>query len=325
MFSKKIILIFAVLLLLFLISSVVYAFPRAIGGDRYSDCIKQEDGTWKCNCQGGLEGERVVGGNVVEGGELGWLMRDPICVFCGDCDLSNFLALGVNIAKIILRYLGVFALLMFIIGGVIWITSGGSTGKVQLGKKIISGAVVGMVIVLGAVAGIRVLGTMFGVEEEYVSFEVPERPELPIEDVEGPGFLGDIEDIWEPEPDTFGCFSPVQDAPTTYWCHNCVSPQNEDSLCWRAQIVKNYQRALEDMGCDCKWIDGKFGSQTEICTINFKKSYNRFYQEYGFKEESLFGLAENGIVDEYTYKYAMEVDPSMLLDIRKDITNASCK
>jgi hypothetical protein len=56
----------------------------------------------------------------------------------------------VNIAQIILGVSGAIALLMFIYGGFLWLTAGGSPSKVQQGTKIMIGTVIGLVIIFAA-------------------------------------------------------------------------------------------------------------------------------------------------------------------------------
>ncbi len=72
------------------------------------------------------------------------------CFKKGNCTLSDFLLVFKALADLMLSVLGAVALLFFVLGGVIWLTSGGSAGQVERGRKILSGAVIGVIIVLGA-------------------------------------------------------------------------------------------------------------------------------------------------------------------------------
>lgn len=65
-------------------------------------------------------------------------------------DLNSFVVVGLQVANYILGIVGALTLLMFIYGGFTWILSGGSSDKVQKGKDIILGAVVGLVIVFSS-------------------------------------------------------------------------------------------------------------------------------------------------------------------------------
>ncbi|KPJ84831.1 hypothetical protein AMJ57_05350 [Parcubacteria bacterium SG8_24] len=65
-------------------------------------------------------------------------------------DLNCVLQTFDNIAKLILGVTGSFALLMFVYGGFIMLTSAGSQEKVSKGKTILTNAVIGIVIIMTA-------------------------------------------------------------------------------------------------------------------------------------------------------------------------------
>ncbi len=54
----------------------------------------------------------------------------------------------VNILNLVLGLLSLIAVIMIIIGGFTWLTAGGNEEKVDKAKKIISAAVIGLIIVL---------------------------------------------------------------------------------------------------------------------------------------------------------------------------------
>jgi O-antigen/teichoic acid export membrane protein len=76
-----------------------------------------------------------------------------------------------NIAQLILGLTGGLALLMFVYGGFLMLSSGGNSERVGQGKKVLAAAVVGIVIVLMAGYLVRFGLSRLGVEEEYL--EVP--------------------------------------------------------------------------------------------------------------------------------------------------------
>jgi len=121
---------------------IIY-YNEAGGEKRSSTCEMEPSGVYIYNCV-------CQGSNQVDDCHVGGLMSDPICVCCGDCTLYNTLELGTNVAQMILKYLGLAAFVMFIVGGIVWMTAGGIASRVDLGRKIIVGAVVGIMIVLGA-------------------------------------------------------------------------------------------------------------------------------------------------------------------------------
>ncbi len=57
-----------------------------------------------------------------------------------------------NIIKAAVGVVGAFALLVFVYGGFLWLTSGGEAGKVQQGKDAMKWAVVGLLVVFSSYA-----------------------------------------------------------------------------------------------------------------------------------------------------------------------------
>ncbi len=107
----------------------------------------------KCDCQCQNE-------NKITDCYVGGLFRDQrvaVCACCGDCTPDDLLYIGVSVAELILKYLGVIALAFFVLGGIIWITSGGSNQKVQKGMAILRGAIIGMIIVIVAYSMVRII------------------------------------------------------------------------------------------------------------------------------------------------------------------------
>ncbi len=74
-----------------------------------------------------------------------------------------------NVAKMILAISGVLVLVMFIYGGFLWLTSGGSSDKITQGKKIMVGTVIGLAIIFGANLAITFIQTTFGIQKEFLS------------------------------------------------------------------------------------------------------------------------------------------------------------
>ena len=68
--------------------------------------------------------------------------------YCGDYELNDLVGIFIKVAQWILGIVGSLALLFFIYGGVMFLISGGSSEKVSKAKEILTGAVLGVVIVL---------------------------------------------------------------------------------------------------------------------------------------------------------------------------------
>jgi len=70
----------------------------------------------------------------------------PECVADGRCTLCDIMQLFINVGKFLLGIVGSLALLMFVYGGFVWLTSGGEAGKIDAGKKILVNSVIGVAI-----------------------------------------------------------------------------------------------------------------------------------------------------------------------------------
>lgn len=79
----------------------------------------------------------------------------PSCAETGNCTLNDIAQVFGNVARIILGVTGSFALLIFIYGGFVWLTAAGVSERVESGKKILTGAVIGIVIIFGAYVGVQ--------------------------------------------------------------------------------------------------------------------------------------------------------------------------
>lgn len=89
------------------------------------------------------------------------------CYELGNCDFSDIMGMIVNITKVILKLVGAVALAMFILGGLLWLTSAGKQQQVAKGKKILVNALIGLFIVFFAWSIIALLGNVLGVDTDY--------------------------------------------------------------------------------------------------------------------------------------------------------------
>ncbi|MHB8903642.1 MAG: hypothetical protein ACYC40_00870 [Patescibacteria group bacterium] len=82
---------------------------------------------------------------------------------CGDYELNDFIILAINISRWILGIVGSLTLIMFIYGGFIFLISTGSSEKIGEAKKIITAAVVGLLIVLSSFLIIKFVLSSMGI------------------------------------------------------------------------------------------------------------------------------------------------------------------
>jgi hypothetical protein len=81
---------------------------------------------------------------------------------CGNYSLSDFLQMAINISDWILGIVGAVALLFFVIGGFMFVLSGGSSDKIEKGKSMIIGSIIGLVIVFSSYLIIQFVLTSMG-------------------------------------------------------------------------------------------------------------------------------------------------------------------
>lgn len=101
----------------------------------------------------------ICAGATCSAAEVGVFMQgiSGACGNQGDCTLSDILLLFVNVANFVLGLIGAIVLLMYVIGGFYWLTSGGSPGRVTKGKEYLKISTYGLLIVLFAYIGIQFL------------------------------------------------------------------------------------------------------------------------------------------------------------------------
>lgn len=115
---------------------------------------------------------------------------DPCpCRDTGDCTLEDMLQLVVNAGVFLLGISGSVLLLMFIWGGIVWLTSEGRTERIDKGKRIIVTAVIGFVIMMTAYAAIVILLTVVKTGELPEAGDTIEDA-LELDPVEGLPFEG---------------------------------------------------------------------------------------------------------------------------------------
>ena len=83
-----------------------------------------------------------------------------------ECGLPQLLQVLINVGFLLMGVAGSIALALFVYGGFVWLTSGGSSERISKGKTIIVQTVIALVIIFGAATGIRFLQGALGFQEE---------------------------------------------------------------------------------------------------------------------------------------------------------------
>ena len=73
------------------------------------------------------------------------------------CNLNSVERVAVNITEIVLGISGALALLLFVIGGVYYIISGGDSGRIKKATGILKTTVIGLAIIIFAGVAIKLL------------------------------------------------------------------------------------------------------------------------------------------------------------------------
>lgn len=88
-------------------------------------------------------------------------LTNPLCPLNGPSDCVNAQSLIGRVITSVLGVVGSLALLMFIYGGLTWMTSSGNTERVKKGRDIILWSAVGLVVIFMSYALVRfVLSTI---------------------------------------------------------------------------------------------------------------------------------------------------------------------
>ena len=95
------------------------------------------------------------------------------CSACGTCQIPDFFIVGNNVVNLLLGLSGSFMLLMVITGGFFWLTAAGNTERIERGKKILSGAVIGLIIVFVSYTIVQFILAAVGVPNVAEIFKRP--------------------------------------------------------------------------------------------------------------------------------------------------------
>ena len=89
---------------------------------------------------------------------------NPNCRNNGDCSIEDFFRLIIAISGRFIALSGVLALVAFVYGGIVFLTSAGSSDRVTKGKKIVIGSLIGLAIVFLSYTIITFIARALGVD-----------------------------------------------------------------------------------------------------------------------------------------------------------------
>lgn len=84
------------------------------------------------------------------------------CRASGTCELNDIVGLSVDYYRNIFGMIGSLALLIFIVGGIMFLISGGNKEKIKNAKNLLIGAVIGLIIIFTSYMIIHFVVTSLG-------------------------------------------------------------------------------------------------------------------------------------------------------------------
>lgn len=101
----------------------------------------------------------VCKSSVCKVSEVGPFMQDitAACYNTGTCSLADIMTVVNNVGVFILGIVGSLVLLMYVVGGIMYLTAGANPDNAKKGKSYIKIASVGLIIVFGAYAAIQTI------------------------------------------------------------------------------------------------------------------------------------------------------------------------
>ncbi len=179
------------------------------------------------------------------------------------CGIDDFLNQFVILAQWGMSIVAVLAVLMLVYGGFQWITAAGRASKIDEGKRVLWGTIIGVMIsliafvivnfVISAITGTRTRLNPFGAIATV--FSNPEGRQQKI----NRSFSG-----------TSGTGSGQNANCHTQWDTGCSDQIRCADRDERSGAIRDLQTALEAKGCECGTVDGCFGAGTANCVRDFQ-------------------------------------------------------
>lgn len=141
-----------------------------VSGNDCEDKKRQWKADWEKELTARLSGKANQGGGEKRKGLIGAIL--PECVFAPDVkdecrDITIFIKLAIDVAGVVFTIIGSLALGVFIYGGFVLILSEGSPDKIKQGTGAMVAAFIGLAVVFGAYALVRILGEAIGIKEGF--------------------------------------------------------------------------------------------------------------------------------------------------------------
>ncbi|MBI2985013.1 MAG: peptidoglycan-binding protein [Candidatus Kerfeldbacteria bacterium] len=189
---------------------------------------------------------------------------DPLTKeFKNPCGIDDFFNQFVVLAQFGLSIATILGVLMLVWGGVQWITAGGRASKIDEGKRILGGTIIGLIVSFTAFVIINfVVASITGTTARSLN-----------------PFGGPIATIFGGQRDLEKPFS-GGGTDSTSDCHSRWDNSCSDKIFCadasrRTGAIRDLQTALNERGCNCGGVDGCFGSNTLDCVRRFQLANNR--------------------------------------------------
>lgn len=150
------------------------------------------------------------------------------CGNSGDCTLGDIMLVFANVGNWILGVIGGVVLLMYVVGGIYLLSSGGNPGRITKGKDYLKKSTLGLLIVFFAYAGINTLTTTLKTPS-------PDEPPVPPSACDQKQFVGHSCGpskicVWQ-DTQTEGSYGTCMDAcPATFGVNSGCFAFSEEAL-----------------------------------------------------------------------------------------------
>ncbi|MEK7637292.1 MAG: peptidoglycan-binding protein [Patescibacteria group bacterium] len=198
------------------------------------------------------------------------------------CQIKDFVNLFIYLSKWGMSILGLLAVFMFVYGGFQFVTAGGRASKVDEGKRVMTGTVIGTIIALtayviintavAAISGSTIRVNSYNPFGPVAAVFTDQTPPLVIQGQTSPVKL---KAPFSGKTGSGGAGNDIPDCrkPTSAWDRSCDGDQLQvycaDPGTSGGEIA-TLQKKLNDKRCGCGETDGCFGPITVACVRKFQ-------------------------------------------------------